>query len=545
MEEWCIVAIPEEDDPVWRLSSEKIPHCTLLYLGPQEDPERARQITMQLQHTVSTSLRPFGASVHSRGKLGPKDADVLFFDQADIPQELYEFRSLLLKDDTIRKCYESVDQYPSWNPHLTMGYPTSPAKKPKNEWGDGTVRTVFFDRIALWIADYDGPTFTLSHRRRLVSPEHDSMYDSGVMAMSDQTKEFLAHRKPEPTGYVPSYFKKPAPSNLKHHGIGAKPKSHMNPLMASLRTAIKMAVEAGASVSEDIRYLKHADDGGLLKRNPIHDQYVRENQLLLGRSLQHAVGGKPSETANLRYDIATLPNGDWVVSTVDTMAHTGTAETTVRPHRDALGMITDYTIMADDVSQTDLRYAIKHYGVKGMKWGVRRKSKGSDGGDGGGDSAVSPRQQKRIDAKAAKVAAKEAKVAARKQERAENWARPVTDDAKNAAAKRGRTKKHGTDALSNDELKELVTRMNLEQQLANLQANEKAAKARKSGRAYVSDVLKDAGKTAAQEAVRYAMSEAMKSAFEKAGEAQEERRASRQYQPPQPALPPGRRAIGR
>lgn len=531
MEEWCIVAIPDEDDPVWRLSSEKIPHCTLLYLGPQEDPERARQITMQLQHTVSTSLRPFGASVHSRGKLGPKDADVLFFDQADIPKELYEFRSLLLKDDTIRKCYESVDQYPSWNPHLTMGYPTSPAKKPKNEWGDGKVHTVFFDRIALWIADYDGPTFTLSHRRTLVSPEHDSMYNHEVMAMSDQTREFLAHREPEPTGYVPSYLKKAAPSNLKHHGIGAKPRSHMNPLMASLRAAIKMAVEAGTSVSDDIRYLKHADDGGLLKSNPIHDQYIRENQLLLGRSLQHAIGGKPSETANLRYDIATLPNGDWVVSTIDTMAHTGTAESTVRPHRDSRGMIIDYTIMADDVSQTDLRYAIKHYGVKGMKWGVRRKA---TAGSDGGTPEVSPRKQKRIDAKAA-----------RKQERSEQWKRPVTEDAAKAATKRVRTKKHGTDALSNDELKELVTRMNLEQQLANLQANEKAAKARKSGRAYVQDVLKDAGKTAAQEAVKYAMSEAMKSAFDRSSGDDPGRAPTRQYQPPQPALPPGRRAIGR
>lgn len=33
MANWAIVAIPEERDPVWKYSSEKVPHMTLLFLG--------------------------------------------------------------------------------------------------------------------------------------------------------------------------------------------------------------------------------------------------------------------------------------------------------------------------------------------------------------------------------------------------------------------------------------------------------------------------------------------------------------------------------
>ena len=219
------------------------------------------------------------------------------------------------------------------------------------------------------------------------------------------------------------------------------------------------------------------------------------------------------------------------------MAHTGTAETRIRPHLNDRGMITDYSVISDDVSQDDLRYAIVHYGVKGMKWGVRRKSRD----DGGGTS-------KRAEKKLKKQEAKELKKAERKKNFQETIKRPVTDDAANASKGRQRTKKHGTDALSNDELKDLVYRMNLEQQYANLKANEKAAKARRSGRAYVSDIVKDAGQELAKEAVKYAAAEAFKYAFNQASDARETRRTTRVNPLPPPALPPGdsdrRRGIG-
>ena len=80
--DWVIVAIPSEDDPVWKVSSEKTPHMTLLYFGEQDSDELAVHIGDYLEHSADTMLYKFGMSVSKRGTLGDKDADVLFFEKA-------------------------------------------------------------------------------------------------------------------------------------------------------------------------------------------------------------------------------------------------------------------------------------------------------------------------------------------------------------------------------------------------------------------------------------------------------------------------------
>lgn len=541
MTQWCIVAIPEDTDVVWQMSSEKIPHMTLLFLGEQDDSELAEAIALQVQHTVNTSLTSFGARVESRGVLGRDKADVLFFDQTALPKELYEFRSLLLKNDAISKAYHSAEQYPFWNPHLTMGYPEKPAKKTNSAWGPETVSFVHFNKIAFWIEEDDGPTFDIGGRRSYTQGL-DSGYgeDSPAMAMSDHTDDFLSHyddRKLPKT--MPRFVGAPKPSNLKHYGVGTRRhRTYIRPVMDSLTDALEATLREQG--------LRHSDGGS----------DVIQHQAALAHHLEKAVGGRPSEKQNLRYVVATLPNNDWVISTVNTLAHTGTAETLVRPIVDGDGLISDYHIVPGNVSQDDMRRALMHFGTKGMKWGVRRKEARSLKKAARSDAKAAAKTAK-ADAKTsakeakatAKVDAKAAKIAERKRDRNDRLRRPVTDDAADAAKGRERTKKHGTDALSNDELKNLVTRMNLEQQLVNLKANEKASKARNSGRTYASDLLKDAGKTAVNQAASYAAQEAMKYAFARAGEAKDQRQNQRNQRNStrvdQPALPPSRRALPR
>lgn len=142
---------------------------------------------------------------------------------------------------------------------------------------------------------------------------------------------------------------------------------------------------------------------------------------------------------------------------------------------------------------------LAHYGVKGMKWGVRRKS-----------------AEDRAAASEAKAAKKAAKVEASKTARKEAWKRPITEDAATASANRSRGEKHGTDALSNDELKALVTRMNLEQQYTQLQTSGKAKTARQAGTEYVSDILKDVGRDLLTEALKSAVTGAAKGAYSQA-----------------------------
>src|SRR5690606_23895566 len=134
-----------------------------------------------------------------------------------------------------------------------------------------------------------------------------------------------------------------------------------------------------------------------------------------------------------------------------------------------------------------------HYGIKGMKWGVRRRE-GSDGtvGTGVREAKKAQREEKRTARKAAK-----------KKEAEENWKKPTTEDARSASEKRSRVGKHGTDALSNKDLQSLVTRMNLEQQYSQLKESGKSESARKAGQRYVSDILKDAGKDLATDALKW------------------------------------------
>lgn len=156
--ELVVVALPNESDPVRQFSSEKEPHLTLLYLGDTEfTPSQLKHITEYVEH-ASAQLPNFGLEVIRRGELGGSKADVLFFNK-QWTQHISTFRNHLLKDELISSAYLSTDQFPEWEPHLTMGYPGAPAKKGWREYGQ--FAWVSFNRIAMWTGDSTGPTFQL------------------------------------------------------------------------------------------------------------------------------------------------------------------------------------------------------------------------------------------------------------------------------------------------------------------------------------------------------------------------------------------------
>lgn len=160
MSNLVIVAIPKEDDYVWKVSSEKIPHMTLLFLGDVTQGINVTEIIKFVEHASSFTLQKFWMDVEKRGILGEDEADVLFFRKSEWNiKTIKEFRSALLKNDEIRKAYDSAEQFPEWNPHLTLGYPETPAKPDNRDYpGFGSV---YFDRIAVWYGEYEGPTFDL------------------------------------------------------------------------------------------------------------------------------------------------------------------------------------------------------------------------------------------------------------------------------------------------------------------------------------------------------------------------------------------------
>lgn len=175
MSNLVVVAIPEKDDLVWEISSEKVPHLTLLFLGESGKVENLAQILQFLDHAAKTVLHRFHLGVDRRETLGDDKADVVFFEGAwDLP-DLKRFRSQLLLNDNIQKAHLAVKQFPEWLPHLTLGYPATPARKPKDRYDK--VHSVSFDRIALWVDDYEGPEFPL---KRYEYPEAVSMSTTGT-----------------------------------------------------------------------------------------------------------------------------------------------------------------------------------------------------------------------------------------------------------------------------------------------------------------------------------------------------------------------------
>jgi 2'-5' RNA ligase len=162
MNSLVIVALPSEDDYVNKISSEKAAHMTLLFLG--EDVTKVKNVNQILdfvKHAADRSLTRFGMEVDRRGVLGPDLADVLFFSKSKWSGfgAVNEFRSYLLKDDNIKTAYDSATQFPEFAPHLTLGYPATPAN-PDNRDYPG-ISYVNFDRIAVWFADSEGIEFPL------------------------------------------------------------------------------------------------------------------------------------------------------------------------------------------------------------------------------------------------------------------------------------------------------------------------------------------------------------------------------------------------
>lgn len=159
MSDLAIVAIPSQDDYVWKISSEKVPHLTLMMLGDAENNPNLGRIEDFLDHVVNTSMRRFGLDVDRRGTLGDQDADVLFFKNPGYNvKNLETVRRYLLTNRDVFQAYNSTVQYPTWTPHLTLGYPKTPAKEIERDY---PISWVSFDRIAFWIGDYEGPEFLL------------------------------------------------------------------------------------------------------------------------------------------------------------------------------------------------------------------------------------------------------------------------------------------------------------------------------------------------------------------------------------------------
>jgi 2'-5' RNA ligase len=378
-----IVAIPEKDDPVWKVSTEKVPHLTLLFLGEMQDndgdlTEDVQRVVDFVGHAVDVAEHgPFMLDVDYRDTLGPDNADVLFFSKDWSFKWINQFRNQLLQQSDIRTAYDSTPQYPEWQPHLTLGYPTAPAK---DDAVEHPIRWIGFDRIAVWTGDYEGPEF------RLQWPQRDFGIESGLSVAYGES----------------------AVTALLRHGSVLDVKATRDRIVTKVQSILEdVTGDADNDLNPD-----DPDDTILEKLRDLINEFTDDDEL--------------------------------AQSAFETMlAHYGIKGVAWDPKR---------SVPSAKVMELGEAFILEHYGIKGMHWG-RRKAEGGD------PTPVTPQAFSRVP----RGAKRKTKIDTTGGEN-----HPAHEDAVKVARAQAKLKKSGAAALSNQELRDVATRVQLEQQVSML-----------------------------------------------------------------------------
>lgn len=485
-----IVALPPVGDPIHKISSEKEPHLTLLYLG---DASLSAEAVLYVQHACA-ELSPFGLTVDYRGTLGEDEADVLFFeDNAWDLKRVKEFRHYLLLNDEIKRAYDTAEQFPEWMPHLTLGYPETPAKE-VDEDDNHSLRYIQFDRVAVWTGEYEGPEFRLK-------------YDDYAMevAMSDIS---TADRGAQ------------AVNELFHYGVkgmkwGVRNKDGGRGKIRRGITKANVAADAGAKVIREgekklifLPLKNRADAANRTQARMLSAaRRVNKQPQFKGKDIKNSPQLKRSYFDKLQNEAKTIYAEELGISRteawgeflgVDTSATTQQMRINIAVDKirhaeedkeillelnfvtDDDGFVTDI-IVPDKYLKHELfednEYTLTHYGVKGMKWGVRNNA----------DGTVSVNQTKVK--KSLRKTDQPVTVTQRKAGtyvKAKGGQRQTASiDAIKTQAARQKAKRSTTDSLSNKQLKDTIERMRLEQEFAKLDK-----KVSRRGRGFISSFMR-------------------------------------------------------
>ena len=476
----AIVLLPAVDDKVMKVSSEKVPHMTLLHLPPADQIPNLEEIVLYIQHAAK-ELSPVWMTVDYRGELGEDNADVLFFKKGRYESgRIEDFRHHLLLNDGLKMAYDSIYQFEEFTPHLTLGYPDTPANEV-----DEKIWSVDFDRLAVWTGEYDGPEFRLEYA--------DTMAESAVYMSDISTVDRGALAVSQMLGID-------AGGHIEHYGVKgmrwgvrkadkAQGKIDKAAAKGDAKTVNKQTAKrdkalekADSKWEKSVYTMKGAVDvhnsmaaycngriGALNDKypdanlneepySPTTQSYFDEVMALQSAGYSHAVkavhGSSPSGKKEAVY--INDDKGERIEIRNKEIKHGDDFEET---DLIVLVKVEDGKIVEFNEAELGAEHSdaaenfLAHYGVKGMRWGIRKDRSASRGGASQGPTAVVVSQKK-----PGKFA---------KAEGGQGF--PAHPDALNAQVTRRVAKKSTTDALSNAELKTAIERMQLEQRFNQLE----------------------------------------------------------------------------
>lgn len=181
-----VALLPAESDPIYAASSEQpSAHMTTIWMGEASDLSDPELIVDEVR-LLAAELAPFTLKVKSRGELGDDGADVIFLEGSEATGAI---RDALLETGTaIQEAHDSVEQYPEWTPHVTLGYADAPALT-DYDLDDNT--EVKFDRIAVWMGG-EYSTFALGEEKQV-----KAVFARGKLSVSedDETKAAITRAK--------------------------------------------------------------------------------------------------------------------------------------------------------------------------------------------------------------------------------------------------------------------------------------------------------------------------------------------------------------
>jgi N-acetylglutamate synthase-like GNAT family acetyltransferase/2'-5' RNA ligase len=445
-----IVALPAENDYVRKVSSDPEPHLTLLYLGdPGYDAEQIAQITDYVEY-AATFLHKFYLDVEDRGTLGDGNADVLFFNKS-WSTEITRFREVLLQNPLISAAFNSTEQFEGWIPHLTLGFPETPAKIGPEDPKQGY--SVSFDRVALWTSKSAGPTFDLkpySYEAELAMAHveegraivEDFLSHHGVKGMKWGVHKKSPDSKPQIKQRTESLGDVKTSSG-KVLTISGDKTPALAKFIARMSPAFRKKVEDSQNFTLKNSKGETVGEMSLKKESPtsMNVVWVGVNEDQRGKG--YASAAMKAAVANAKkqgLSTVTLevpgksPDARHIYEKMGFKEDPSKSE----PWDPVWGGLTamELNLKPKTVTHGEQLVAdfLEHHGVKGMKWGVRRSQSQLDRASGRTPSA----------------------------------------DAQAAAAAQAKVNSGGVQTLSNHELQGLVNRLNLEKQYSTLQVQNKS-----------------------------------------------------------------------